>query len=90
MTADDRNAMVEAVKINHVPPKMPSKAEKSPAFEGIAEAIIKITHVRRLIAAARSEMVFEAFEPKCLVMMSMHINESHEIRIPPSSARASL
>ena len=32
------------------------------------------------------EMRLDAFGPKCLVSMSMHINDSHEIKIPPSSA----
>ena len=45
-----------------------------------------IRQVRRFIAAAWIEMIVEARGPKCLVMMSIHIKESHEIRIPPSSA----
>ena len=32
------------------------------------------------------EMIVDAFGPKCLVIISIHIKESHEIRIPPSSA----
>ena len=34
----------------------------------------------------REVMRLEASGPKCFVMMSMHMNDSQEIRIPPSSA----
>ena len=33
-----------------------------------------------------TQMIVDALGPKCLVMISIHINDSHEIRIPPSSA----
>ena len=46
----------------------------------------KIMQVNKLMTDARMEMMLEAFGPKCFVIMSMHMKESHEIRIPPSSA----
>jgi len=45
-----------------------------------------IRQVRRFIAAARIEILFDARGPKCFVMMSIHIKDNHEIKIPPSSA----
>ena len=56
------------------------------AFEGIMLATKKIRQVSRLMQAACIEIIVEAFGPKCFVIISIHINESHEIRIPPSSA----
>ena len=46
----------------------------------------KIRQVKRLMPAARTEMLLDAFGPKCLVMTSIHMNDSHEMRIPPSRA----
>ena len=46
----------------------------------------KIRQVKRFIMAAKIDILLDAFGPKCLVIMSIHINDSHEIRIPPSSA----
>ena len=86
ITAEARNAMVLPIKMNHVPPKMPSKALKSLALEGIALATKKIRQVNRLIPAARIDMVLDALGPKCFVIISIHINDSHEIKIPPSNA----
>jgi len=39
--------------------------------------------------AARTDMRFEALEPKCLVITSIHIKESQDINIPPSKAMKS-
>ena len=72
--------------MNHVPPNIESNALKSPAFDGIALATKKIRQVSRFIITASTVMLFDAFGPKCFVMISIHINESQEIRIPPSSA----
>jgi hypothetical protein len=55
-------------------------------LDGIALATKKIRQVRRLIQAARMDILFEAFGPKCFVIISIHIKESHDMRIPPSMA----
>jgi hypothetical protein len=52
----------------------------------MALAAKKIRQVSTFIPQASTEILLEAFGPKCFVIMSIHINESHEIRIPPSSA----
>ena len=46
----------------------------------------KIRQVSRFIAAASTDMLFDALGPKCFVMISIHIKDSQEISIPPSSA----
>ena len=46
----------------------------------------KIRQVNRFIATARNEILFDAFGPKCLVIISIHIKDSQEINIPPSKA----
>ena len=46
----------------------------------------KMRQVRRLIADAWKEIMVDARGPKCLVMMSMHIKDSQDIKIPPSNA----
>ena len=38
------------------------------------------------MSAAWIEMMVDALGPKCFVTISIHINESQEIRIPPSRA----
>jgi hypothetical protein len=42
--------------------------------------------VRRFIAAASTDILFDARGPKCLVIISIHIKESQDMRIPPSKA----
>jgi hypothetical protein len=56
------------------------------ALEGILLATKKMRQVSRLMAEAWMEIRVEALGPKCLVMMSMHRKDSHEIRMPPSKA----
>ena len=46
----------------------------------------KTRQVRRFIDTAWNEIIVEAFGPKCLVMISIHIKESQDINIPPSRA----
>ena len=46
----------------------------------------KMRQVKRLMIAAWMEIIVEAFGPKCFVMISMHIKDSQEIKMPPSSA----
>ena len=46
----------------------------------------KIRQVSKLIPAASKEILLDALGPKCFVMISIHIKDSQDIRIPPSSA----
>ena len=46
----------------------------------------KMRQVKRLIPAARMDMRLDALGPKCFVIISIHIKDSQEIRIPPSRA----
>ena len=46
----------------------------------------KTRQVRRLMSAAWTEIIVDALGPKCFVTISIHINESQEIRMPPSRA----
>ena len=39
-----------------------------------------------LVLEDGNAILFDAFGPKCLVIISMHINESQDIKIPPSKA----
>ena len=43
-------------------------------------------HVSKLIKAASIEILLDALGPKCFVIISIHIKESQDISIPPSSA----
>ena len=45
-----------------------------------------IRQVSRFIDAAWIEMIVDALGPKCFVIISMHIKDSQEIKIPPSIA----
>ena len=46
----------------------------------------KTRQVSRLMSAAWTEIMVDALGPKCFVTISMHMKESQEIRMPPSSA----
>ena len=46
----------------------------------------KIKEVRRFMPDAMSATLFDALGPKYLVIISIHIKESQEIKTPPSRA----
>ena len=53
---------------------------------GIDRLESSIKHVNKLIKAAKIDILLDALGPKCFVIMSIHIKDSQEIKIPPSKA----
>ena len=82
-TKEDRiNAIVESIKINHVPPNISSK----PSIVPILDAAKNITQASKFTHIANTASFVATLGPKCFVTISIHIKESHETKIPPSIA----
>ena len=85
ITAEEIKAIELESNINQVPPIVLLKAEKSVSV-GIALTIKNNKHTNKFINNAKTEILFAAFGPKALVVMSIHRKDNHDIVNPPSIA----
>ena len=85
MTAEQKKAIVELKRINHVPPKIELKAEKS-VVVGMIDTTQNIKQHNRLTKIANRFILKLALGPKCFVITSMHKNDNQLTKMPPSIA----
>ena len=93
--ADAKKAIVELSKTNQVPLNVSfiamllASSVAVPHAPGMIEIKKKIPEIMRFVNIATIDSLVDAFGPKCLVTISIQRNDSHETKIPPSTAKYS-